>query len=179
MKHLTVKNSPVAGSPRAKTRRRMAAATLAVALAGSIATGTASTASAAPPAPAAVHDVSQLDDITYSAAFGLGVQIYERTGMYPQPGGAVAMMLRRVTSPRDGDPRLPKYALVGSPLPREFASYNGADEPDVLYQLGYTIDPRTGKQVSPPPPRLRLGLAVGRVGPFAGAAAVWPSLLPG
>ncbi|SIR80730.1 hypothetical protein [Williamsia sterculiae] len=157
---------------------RVAGAAAAAMIAGLAGTTAAATATAAPVAPTVVHQVSQLDDITYAAAFGAGVQVYQDIAPTPYGNG---MVLQRVTSLRAGNPAAPKYAIIGFPLPALFASYNVPGKADLLGDIVYPIDPKTYEQVPghESDRHLRLGFYLQhRIGAFADAAIAFPSLLP-
>ena len=163
---------------RSMIGRRLATAISTAAVAGALATAVHAPAQAAPTPPAtpaaAVHQVDQLGDLTYAAAFALGVQVYQPIARIPR-GGVTEMVLQRVPSPRAGNPTLPKYAIIGYQLPAVIGSFN--EKAGLLGDITYPIDPRTGDMAPGSPPQ---GLALffrvqGAIGPFADAAVALPA----
>lgn len=145
-------------------------------------------ASAAPPGVSTSQSLglAQVSGADYDALFALGVQVYERVtiravpNLYP-PGNE--LVLRRLTTPREGKPGSKRYGFIGQRLPAVFSIPEGGRWVGGRFyrnpgQLGGgLIQPLTPTTLQYPPrtqPLQALYFSTSTIGPLRGAAVVGP-----
>lgn len=155
------------------------ATTAAVTFAGGAVTGSVAAAdpAGAVTSSAEIREPAQLQDVTFTALFGLGIQVYEEVTVRPidsdiSPGGE--RVLRRLPSAADGDPSRRHYAFLGAPLPEAFStSFGTVDTGDLRGGLIIALDPVTYQRIDPQR-FMALYVPVGPLGAVAGAAIAGP-----